>query len=169
MPSELKRDIVSQAARVAAVGDVRGQRAQKGRHLAAGELMALLEACVRDASAAGMRNAAAIALAWATGLRRSELAGLRREDFLQTGDEEGDLSVRGKGDKVRVAYLYDGAAAYLLDWLKLRGSDERAMFLAVNTGGSTVFGLRGRHFVASVTRRWRRRWRNSGFRRGCGG
>ncbi len=88
---------------------------------------------------------------------------------MQTGAEEGDLVVRGKGDKVRSVYLYDDAAAYLLDWLKLRGSDEGAMFLAVNTGGSTVFGLRGRHFVASVTRRWRRCWRNRGFRRGCGG
>jgi len=46
-----------------------------------------------------------IALAWATGLRRSELAGLRRDDFVQTGAEEGDLMVRGKGDKVRVVYL----------------------------------------------------------------
>ena len=92
MPSELKREIVKQATRVAAVGDVRGQRAPKGRHLAAGELMALLEVCVREGSPGGVRDAAVIAVAWATGLRRSELAGLRREDFLQTGAEEGDLT-----------------------------------------------------------------------------
>ncbi len=60
---------------------------------------------------------------------------MRREDFLQTGAEEGDLTVRGKGEKVRVVYLYDGAAAYLLDWLKVRGPGEGPMFLAVNKGG----------------------------------
>ncbi len=46
----------------APVGDVRGQRGQKGRHLSAGELMALLSACARDPKTAGVRDAALIAL-----------------------------------------------------------------------------------------------------------
>lgn len=149
MPSEFKREIVKHASRVASVGDVHGQRAPKGRHLAAGELMALLEGCARDESPAGVRDAALIALAWATGMRRSELAGLRRADFVQTGAEEGapalagELMVHGKGDKVRVVYLYDGAAAYLLDWLKLRGLGEGPLFLAVNKGGAILAGSMG--------------------------
>ena len=119
---------------------VRGKRVPKGRHLAAGELMALLEACLSEESAGGVRDAAVIAVAWATGLRRSELAGLRRDDVAQTGAEEGDLTVRGKGDRVRVVYVYDGAAAYLLDWLKLRGPGEGPLFLAVNKGGGIWVG-----------------------------
>ena len=83
---ELKHEIISQAASMGAANDLRGQTAAKGRHLAASVLMALLEVCTRDA--------AVIAVAWATSLRRSELTGLRRDDFVQTGAEEGDLTVR---------------------------------------------------------------------------
>lgn len=115
--------------------EVKQELAAKGRHLAAGELAALLEACSRDGSPAGGRDAAVMALAWATGLRRSELAGLTRADYVRTGDNEGDLTVRGKGDKVRVAYVYDGAAAYLADWLAVRGDAAGPLFWAVNKGG----------------------------------
>jgi site-specific recombinase XerD len=69
-----------------------------------------------------VRDATVIALAWATGLRRSELAGLTRADYVRTGADEGDLTVRGKGDKVRAVYVYDGAAAYLADWLACAGT-----------------------------------------------
>ena len=41
---------------------------------------------------------------------------------------------------MRVVYLYDGAAAYLLDWLKLRGPGEGPLFLAVNKGGGILVG-----------------------------
>ncbi len=66
--------------------------------------MALLDARLGEGSAGGVGDAV-IAVAWATGLRWSELAGLLHDDFVQTGAEEKDLRMRGKGDKVRVVYL----------------------------------------------------------------
>ena len=48
-----RAEIVAQAERVAGVKDVRGERPPKGRHIASGELAALLQACVDDDGAAG--------------------------------------------------------------------------------------------------------------------
>ena len=62
-----------------------------------------------------------VALAWVTGARRSEIAGLHLTDYTPTGENEGDLIIKGKGDKVRTAYIFDGAAAALSDWLMFRG------------------------------------------------
>jgi len=76
-----REEIVTQAARVAAIQGVRGAREQKGRHIAEGELKALVRACAEDVSPAGVRDAALIALAWSTGARRAELAGLVLADF----------------------------------------------------------------------------------------
>lgn len=135
-----RAEIVAQAERVAAVKDVRGERAAKGRHIAAGELTALLRACTDDASPAGARDAALIALAWATGARRSELAELAFADLVPTGDHEAELRIRGKGGKARTAYLFDGAAHYLADWLALRGPAAGPLFYAINRGGVIQVG-----------------------------
>jgi site-specific recombinase XerD len=48
-----RAEIVAQAERVAGVKDVRGERAQKGRDIAPGELAALLRVCAADDSPAG--------------------------------------------------------------------------------------------------------------------
>jgi len=135
-----RAEIVAQAERVAAVKDVRGERVPKGRHIAQGELSALLQACVDDHSAAGTRDAAIIALAWATGARRSELAGLAFSNYIPTGAGEGDLRIWGKGDKPRVVYVYNGAAAYLADWLALRGDADGPLFYAINKAGVIQVG-----------------------------
>ncbi len=81
MPSELKREIVKQATRVAAVGDVRGQRAPKGRHLAAGELMALLEVCVREGSPGGVRDAAVSRVGLGDGAAKERAGGVAARGF----------------------------------------------------------------------------------------
>jgi len=130
-----RAEIVAQAERVAGVRDVRGERTQKGRHISTGEVKALLAACVNDPSPAGARDAAIIALGWSTGARRSELAGLKRADYISTGDNEGDLHILGKGQKPRVVYVFNGAASYLADWLALRGDAEGPLFYAINKGG----------------------------------
>lgn len=135
-----RAEIVAQAERVAGVKDVRGERAPKGRHIAPGELSALLHACTDDDSPAGARDAAIIALAWATGARRSELAELAFSNFVRTGAGEGDLRIHGKGDKVRVGYVFNGAASYLADWLALRGDADGPLFYAVNKAGVIQHG-----------------------------
>lgn len=138
MSKEQREEIVTQAARVASIEDVKGTRPQKGRHIADKELEKLMVVC--DESATGIRDAAIIALAWATGARRSELAGLKLDDYKPTSDSEGDLIIKGKGDKVRTLYIYNGAAAALSDWLKLRGNEPGPLFYAINKGGNIQFG-----------------------------
>lgn len=135
-----REEIVTQAGRIASVGDVKGQRQQKGRHIGNGELDALLTCCTEDPSPAGARDAAIIALAWATGARRSELAGLTLADLVITGEDDADLVIKGKGDKARTTYLYNGALAYLRDWLAIRGGEQGPLFYAINKGGRVLTG-----------------------------
>jgi site-specific recombinase XerD len=127
--------ITHQAERAAGVDDVRGSRPIRGRHLSSGELGALQQGCEVDITPAGVRDAALIALGWSTGARRSELAGLDLADFTPTGEGEGDLTLRGKGDKVRSMYVYNGAYTALADWLAIRGGDPGPLFQDINKGG----------------------------------
>jgi len=63
---------------------------------------------------------------------------LRREDA--TPIEDGlELLVHGKGRKTRTVPLYSSGAAYLADWLALRGDREGPLFEMV-TGGEIVVG-----------------------------
>lgn len=127
--------IVAQAERIAATPGVRGTRQQKGRHISPGELAALMAACENDTTPAGLRDSALIALAWSTGLRRDELGGLVLADWTPGADSDGDLIVRGKGDKVRSAYVYNGAYSALVDWLTIRGNDPGPVFCVIGKGG----------------------------------
>ena len=131
-----RAEMVALSERVASVRDVRGKRQPKGRHVATGELAALLAICERDPSPAGARDTAMIALAWATGARRAELAGLTLADLTPTGEDEGELVIRGKGDKDRTAYLYNGAYRALTDWLAVRGDDPGPIFCKINKAGA---------------------------------
>ena len=118
---------------------VKGQKASQaetGRHLQAGELSALIRVCVTEGTLAGARDAAIIAIGYACGLRRSELAALQLADF---DADTGTLIVRaGKGNKERVLPLEGGAKAALLDWLAVRGDAPGALFLAIRKGDHVV-------------------------------
>ena len=71
------------------------------------------------------------------------LLSLNIEDFVQTeGTEEGEFVVRGKGNKERVAYVYNGAAYALADWLLIRGPSPGPLFVAINKGGVLKHGHR---------------------------
>ncbi len=135
-----RREIVTQSARVAAVRDMRGKRQPKGRHVYPGELRELLRVCMEDPKPGGVRDAAMIALAWVTGMRRGEIAGLLLADYTPTAADEGDLVIRGKGDIVRVAYVFEGAAAALGDWLALRGVAPGPLFCPVLKSGAVRAG-----------------------------
>ncbi len=130
-----REELAAQAERAAGVESVRGSRKPKGRHLTSGELAALMEACQNDPTPAGARDAALIAQAWSAGLRRAELAGLTLADFTPTEPGEGDLLIRGKGDKERTAYLYENAYQALVDWLAIRGSEPGPVFCAIFKSG----------------------------------
>jgi site-specific recombinase XerD len=74
-----------------------------------------------------MRDKAILELFFSTGLRVSELCALN-SDIDLTRDE---LSVRGKGDKVRVVFLSDDAKNAIRAYLKARKDMEEALFVNV--------------------------------------
>lgn len=115
------------------VENVTGQTVPAGRELSAGELQALMQACEDDATPAGARDAAIIAMMYAAGLRRAEVVALDLADYNQ---ETGALKVRGKRRKERLAYLVNGAARAMTDWLAIRGDDPGALLHPINKGGN---------------------------------
>src|SRR5687768_1547756 len=129
-----------QAARIVTVKDVKGERPERGRHIEQGELSALMKACGADPTPAGVRDAAIIALAWATGLRRDEISRIEPHDLVNQTKDGLDIGVVGKGGKVRTVYVNDGAFAALLDWLDVRGNAPGALFVNVNKGGKVTGG-----------------------------
>jgi site-specific recombinase XerD len=119
------------------VGAIRGSRAPRGRHLAADEVRALFQQCASDASAAGVRDAALLGVLYGAGLRRAEVVALSLGDYVSA---DGTLTVRGKGNKARLAYLSGGAAQALGAWLTVRGAatdrDETSpIFTRIYKGG----------------------------------
>jgi len=115
------------------VKSVEGSTLPAGRELSAGEIAALLQSCENDATPAGVRDAAIIALLFACGLRREEVTALDVADY---EPETGKLVVRGKRHKERTSYILNGAGRFLADWLTIRGVESGAMFLPINKGGN---------------------------------
>jgi integrase len=91
-----------------------------GRYVTDGEIRTLLAVCRADKTAAGVRDGVIIGLAFYAGLRRSEIAGLRREHVDLTAKT---LRVKGKGAKWRTVPLVDGLAAAIGEWLERRGQE----------------------------------------------
>lgn len=125
--------------RAADVANVAGETLPAGRAIEAGELAALLQACAADATPAGARDAALLALLYSCGLRRAEVTALDLEDYNQAA---GTLAVRGKRNKERLAHVVNGARAALMDWLALRGAAPGPLFVAINKAGTIHVGQR---------------------------
>lgn len=115
---------------------VKGDRpsAAAGRSLSQHEINRLMAACGTDDSPAGARDGAILALAYALGLRRAELVAL---DLLSVApvDRGYAVTIRGKGNKTRIAYLVGGFAAALGDWLAIRGDQAGPLFPRIQAGG----------------------------------
>lgn len=118
--------------KAASVKSVTGETIPAGRELSSGEIAALLADCENDTTAAGARDAALIALLYACGLRRAEAVSLDLEDYDPT---TGLIKVMGKRSKERTAYLFNGAARAMADWLAIRGGDPGPLFFPINKGG----------------------------------
>jgi len=124
---------IDQMTAVASIQNVRDPgRPLRGRAVASGELAALMETCKGDRPA-DIRDAAIIALAWTCGPRRSEIASLDVSDVEPT--EGGyQITVKGKGGKVRQVHIGNGAADALSDWLAIRGDSPGPVFVAITKG-----------------------------------
>jgi len=114
------------------VAGVKNQVPPRGRAASIGEVRALLDVC-RDGTPLGARDAALLALAYGTGLRRAEIVAL---DLVDYNRETGELLVRrGKGAKSRTAYVAGGAALALDAWLEVRGEGDGPLLHPYNKGG----------------------------------
>jgi len=99
-----------------------------------GELRALFESC-RGGSAADARDAALMGVLYAAGLRRAEVVTLEVSDY---DGETGALIVWGKGNKERIAYIDNGAADAVREWISVRGDVPGPLFCPVTQIGEVV-------------------------------
>ncbi len=105
--------------RAVAIERIPGERLRRGRDISGGEIRALFESCAQEKTLLGSRDAAMMGLMFGGGLRRAEVANLRREDWLA---DRSEITVRrGKGNKDRLVPLPAGAARALTAWLDRRG------------------------------------------------
>ncbi len=77
-----------------------------------------------------LRDKAILETLFSTGLRIAELCRLNRYLDLQ----KGELSIRGKGDKLRIVFLSDTAKRAIKDYLDKRGDTEEALFVSFSNG-----------------------------------
>ena len=84
------------------VKNIKGETIPAGREISTKELTKLMNVCLDDPSPAGSRDAAIIALMYAGGLRRSEVANASNYN-------NGKLVITGKGNKERTIYIDNGA------------------------------------------------------------
>ena len=100
-----------------------------------------------DDEARDARDLAIVELLYGSGLRVSELCGLRHDDLELA---QAQVRVWGKGSKQRLVPLSDPAVAALRAWLR----DHRASFVSADTPAASVFlNQRGRAMTPRDARR----------------
>ncbi len=72
------------------------------------------------------RDKAILELFFSTGMRVSELAALQRDQINLKRDE---LSIRGKGDKLRIVFLSGRSRAAIKEYLELREDENPSLFI----------------------------------------
>jgi site-specific recombinase XerD len=81
-----------------------------------------------------LRDKAILEVFFSTGLRLSELCNLDRYIDLKRGE----VSVRGKGDKLRVVFLSDSAKKAIQDYLAKRTDAEEFLFMSLDRTGKVI-------------------------------
>lgn len=142
-------------ARASDVPSVKVNTLPAGRHVNTGELRALFAACA-DGTAAGVRDAAILSLAY--GMRRAEIASI---DYAAVDLDAGKITVTGKGNKQRVVYVANGGLQALRDWASIRGEHPGAFLHPIRRGGRVIVRDRGMT-SQSVYGRIERRRRQAG-------
>lgn len=119
-----KRQIPSIAAERVELGK---QEDRQVSFLETAELVRLLDA-PEGGGLPALRDRAMLATLFSTGMRVSELCSLNR-DMISV--EHGELSVRGKGGKVRPVFISEDAGEHLQAWLGARSDMDHALFIRI--------------------------------------
>ncbi len=82
----------------------------------------------------GMRDKAILELFFSTGLRLSELCSLNR--YLNF--DKGELTVRGKGEKLRLVFISDGAKKALKQYLDKRPDTHEHLFISLDKSDKVI-------------------------------
>ncbi len=96
-------------------------------HLSIADLLRIIEAADGD-TLSSLRDRAILELLFSTGLRVSELCSLNTDIDLS----KDEMSIRGKGDKVRVVFLSPDAKNSLHRYLNARTDMEEALFISLS-------------------------------------
>lgn len=131
-----------QMQRVGDIEPVRGVRLPAGRYIHRLELKQLVEACERDKSARGARDAALLATLYSTGMRNAEITRLDLADYDR---KTGEIKVRsGKGNKDRLVYANEDAMGYIESWLAFRGEAPGHLFNWIHYNGRVFIETSGK-------------------------
>lgn len=114
--------------------------------------LARLLAAEYDEGIRGLRDRALIEVFFSTGMRLSEARALDRTLDLSRGE----LSIRGKGRKLRVVFLSDRAIQAIGRYLKARTDLEDALFVGVDRAGRVIGRISARGIQRIVDRQARR-------------
>jgi site-specific recombinase XerD len=78
-----------------------------------------------------LRDKAILELLFSTGLRVSELCSLNRDQINET--KSGEISIRGKGGKIRVVFISEKAKQAIKNYLDKRTDTEEALFVRTSS------------------------------------
>lgn len=96
-----------------------------------------------------LRDKAILETFFSTGLRLAELCSLGRYIDLKRGE----LSVRGKGDKLRVVFISDSARVAIKKYLEKRGDAYEKLFVSIDKSGKVIGPITPRAVQRLVTAR----------------
>jgi len=98
-----------------------------------------------------LRDRAILEVFFSTGLRLSELCSLPRAIDLRRGE----VTVRGKGDKLRVVFISDSAREAIQKYMEKRSDAEEKLFISLDKSGKVIGPVTTRAVQRVVERRAR--------------
>ncbi len=98
-----------------------------------------------------LRDRAILETFFSTGLRLAELCALSRYVDLKRGE----VSVRGKGDKLRVVFISDSARAAIQKYMEKRTDAEEKLFVSIDRVGKVIGPITPRAVERVIERRAR--------------
>lgn len=115
-----------------------------------GDLERLL-AAPKGSDLRSLRDKAILETLFSTGLRLAELCKLDRYLDLKRGE----VSVRGKGDKLRVVFLSDSAKKAIEGYLSRRADAEEKLFISLDKSGKAIGPITARSVERMIESRAR--------------